>query len=94
LKDGGAMPEILRFVYTLPEAADALGCSAKYLADQCRARAVPARKVAGSYKFTEADLWATLDVWAVGPAVQQNHVPSQRISSMTPTTARRMGAAL
>jgi len=58
-----AMPRYL----TLYEVRDILGCSERWLYDQVRTGRLSARKIAGSYRFTIAEVERFADSFLVQP---------------------------
>jgi hypothetical protein len=82
-------------LFDLATVAGLLSHSEKWLSDQLRAGRFPARRIGRKWAFAKEDLDAILELCAVGPkaaALDDPTTPavSQRSSSMTRTTARRM----
>lgn len=72
--------------YSLAEAAERIGgCSTHWLANGIRAGKFPARKIAGKWRMTEADIAAVMDVVA-NPFVP----PHPSGLSLTRTSRRRL----
>ncbi|WP_396890795.1 helix-turn-helix domain-containing protein [Mycobacterium sp. Z3061] len=80
-------------VFDVAAAAQLIGASERWLADQARARRFPGRKVARRWYFTREDLDEILRLCAVVPTFASSaggeRTAPQR-SSMTRTTARRV----
>jgi len=89
------MPVFLQHVVYIPQLADALGCRPRWIEDRVRSGEFPGRKICRKWAFTEDDIQEILRRLAV-PANSEpladaaTHVVPQ-ISSMTRTTARRLG---
>ncbi|WP_055527735.1 helix-turn-helix domain-containing protein [Streptomyces graminilatus] len=69
-----------RLLFTAPEVAEALGVSAYWLCEQARSGQIPARKVAGAWRWTRAE---------VDALVEQDIAPVHRQIKPTPRRARR-----
>jgi len=69
-----------RLLYTAPEVAEALGVSAYWLCEQARSGRIPAKKVAGAWRWTRAEVEAL---------VGQDIAPVPRQPKTTPRRARR-----
>lgn len=69
-----------RLLYTAPEVAEALGVSAYWLCEQARSGQIPAKKIAGAWRWTRAEVDALLG---------QGVAPVPRQSKTAPRRARR-----
>ncbi|WP_448439487.1 helix-turn-helix domain-containing protein [Mycolicibacterium sp. XJ2] len=81
---------------TVEQAAAALGCSPRWLADQLRAGRFRARKIGRKWMLTGDDLDDIVRECAVPPKVAATAISSSEApqgSSMTRTTARRVRRA-
>lgn len=57
---------------SLTEAADLIPCTPRWLANQIRAKRVPATKIGGHWRLTEADVDAVIETFrntVVGPEI-------------------------
>ncbi|CAM2994652.1 helix-turn-helix domain-containing protein [Mycobacterium simiae] len=75
----------------LAEAAKEIGTTERWLATQLRSGKFPARKMGRYWRFTDADLAEIIRLCAVPAGLATDATLSTPASSMTPTTARRMG---
>lgn len=73
---------------SLYEAAELIPCTPRWLANQIRAKRVPARKIAGHWRMTEADIDAVLEIFRNAPAEPDNVVDHPRLG-LTPASLRR-----
>ncbi|MCV7010474.1 helix-turn-helix domain-containing protein [Mycobacterium gordonae] len=83
----------LPLVFDIAAAAQQIGASERWLADQARARRFPGRKVSRRWYFTREDLDEILRLCAVGPTFATSaggERTAPQGSSMTRTTARRV----
>lgn len=72
--------------HNLAEAAAAMGCTERWLADQLRANRFPARKLNGRWRMTDADIEQALEICR-RPAKSEISV-----GGMTATTRRRVAS--
>jgi hypothetical protein len=81
-------------LFDLKQSAQILKCSPRWLADGLRAGRLPGRKIQRNWFLTPEDQHEILRLCAVvpkaGPTTDANPLAPQS-SSMTPTTARRIG---
>jgi hypothetical protein len=73
----------------LAEAAAAIPCTERWLADQLRAGRFPGHKVSRQWRLSDADIEEIIRLCAVHPTALPTSAPSEH-SSMTPTTRRRL----
>lgn len=89
------MPISTIFLLNVEQASVALGCTPKWLADQLRARRFPGRKIGRKWMLSGEYVDEILKICAVKPQVMAGHDASKpevsHRTSMTRTTARRMG---
>ncbi|SPM32364.1 hypothetical protein MRAB57_162 [Mycobacterium rhizamassiliense] len=76
----------------LADAAKEIGTTERWLANQLRSGKFPAHKVGRRWRFTDADVAEIIRRCAVPAALPTDTRLCTPTSSMTPTTARRMGA--
>ncbi|MCK0174769.1 helix-turn-helix domain-containing protein [Mycolicibacterium sp. F2034L] len=72
--------------HSLAEAAELIGCTERWLADQLRARRFPARKINARWRMTDEDIAAAIE------ACKQPARTEISAAGMTRTTRRRMTA--
>lgn len=73
---------------SLDEAAALIPCRPRWLANQIRAKRIPARKIGGHWRLTEADVESALEAFCNSPA-EAPDVISAAVLGLTTASARR-----
>jgi excisionase family DNA binding protein len=72
----------------LEEAAALIPCTPRWLANQIRAKRIPARKIGGHWRMTEGDVEAALEAFSNSPVEPADEIETPRLG-LTVAAARR-----
>jgi hypothetical protein len=78
---------------SLTQAAESIGSTTRWLADELRKGRFPAHKIGRRWMFTDEDIATILQICSVSPIATSNEDADPDVepqSSMTPTTRRRL----
>jgi excisionase family DNA binding protein len=77
-------------MHTIEEAAEQLGCTPRWYADQLRAGRFPGHKIGGKWRLSGQDIEDARIICRTAPASFRDNIHTK--NSMTPTSRRRLRA--